>query len=214
MCDDHDLVAAVDQLRRQLVDVTFDSSRLREEEVADHGDIVRHLDEGETRCFTFDIVNASTDQDDLSKDCYNMCYCLVVKATERTSASSLRPLKGLAKCGAVDIADGHHIRQTTLTKAVKQFCHEVFECECTFDVNGGRMLRLYLERHGQCLASTRGIYHRQARVKRLPKMVSARKESVTRKTPNKARIKRIRSAGSKVLRNQFSPSKMFLAQSR
>ena len=68
MCDYHYLVAAVDQLRRQLVDVTFDSSRLREEEVTDHGDVVRHLDESDTCCFVFDIVNASIKQDDYSKD--------------------------------------------------------------------------------------------------------------------------------------------------
>ena len=42
MGDDDDLVASVNELLRQLVDVTFDSSGLREEEVADHGDVVRH----------------------------------------------------------------------------------------------------------------------------------------------------------------------------
>ena len=41
--DDHDLVASVNELGRELVDMTFDSSRLGEEEVADHCDIVRHL---------------------------------------------------------------------------------------------------------------------------------------------------------------------------
>lgn len=44
MGDDDDLMAAVDQFGGQLVNVTFDSAWLREEEVADHGDIVRHLD--------------------------------------------------------------------------------------------------------------------------------------------------------------------------
>ncbi len=42
MGDDYDLVAAVDELGRQLVDVAFDSSGLWEEEVADHGNVVRH----------------------------------------------------------------------------------------------------------------------------------------------------------------------------
>lgn len=41
--DDH-FVAAVDQLCGQLVDVTLNSSWLREKEVADHGDVIRHLD--------------------------------------------------------------------------------------------------------------------------------------------------------------------------
>ncbi len=39
--DNNDLVASVDQLRRELVDVAFDSSGLRVEEIAHHGDIVR-----------------------------------------------------------------------------------------------------------------------------------------------------------------------------
>lgn len=39
--DDDDLVPAVDELARELVDVRLDAPRLREEEVADHGDVVR-----------------------------------------------------------------------------------------------------------------------------------------------------------------------------
>lgn len=39
--DDDDLVAAVNQLAGELIDVGFDASRLREEKVADHGDVVR-----------------------------------------------------------------------------------------------------------------------------------------------------------------------------
>jgi len=39
--DDDDLVAPVHELRRQLVDVTLDTSWLREEEVANHGNVVR-----------------------------------------------------------------------------------------------------------------------------------------------------------------------------
>lgn len=42
MRDDDDLVPAVNELLRQLVDVTLDAARLREEEVADHGNVVRH----------------------------------------------------------------------------------------------------------------------------------------------------------------------------
>lgn len=38
--DDDDLVPAVDELARDLVDVRLSPSRLREEEVADHGDVV------------------------------------------------------------------------------------------------------------------------------------------------------------------------------
>lgn len=41
MGDDDDLVAAVDELARELVDVRLDASGLREEKVADHGDVVR-----------------------------------------------------------------------------------------------------------------------------------------------------------------------------
>jgi hypothetical protein len=40
--DNYDLVASVDELRGELVDVAFDSSWLGEEEVADHRNIVRH----------------------------------------------------------------------------------------------------------------------------------------------------------------------------
>ena len=40
---DDNLMATVDKFGGELVDMTFDSSRLGEEEVADHGDAVRHL---------------------------------------------------------------------------------------------------------------------------------------------------------------------------
>lgn len=40
MCDDDDFVSAVYELAGELVDVGFDASWLREEEVADHGDVV------------------------------------------------------------------------------------------------------------------------------------------------------------------------------
>lgn len=39
---DYNLVSAINELRRKLVDVTFNASWLGEEEVADHGNIVRH----------------------------------------------------------------------------------------------------------------------------------------------------------------------------
>jgi hypothetical protein len=42
MSDDYDFVASINELRRQLVDVRFDSSGLREEEVADHRNVIRH----------------------------------------------------------------------------------------------------------------------------------------------------------------------------
>lgn len=41
MSYDDDFVATVDKLRSELVNVRFDASWLREEKVADHGDIVR-----------------------------------------------------------------------------------------------------------------------------------------------------------------------------
>ena len=43
MCDDDDLVTSIDQLGGKLVDVRFDSPGLGEEEVADHGNVVRHF---------------------------------------------------------------------------------------------------------------------------------------------------------------------------
>jgi len=42
MSDYYNFVSAVDELRRKLIDMTFDTSRLREEEIADHGNVVRH----------------------------------------------------------------------------------------------------------------------------------------------------------------------------
>lgn len=44
MCDDDDLMAAIDELGGELIDVAFNAAGLGEEEVADHGDVVRHLD--------------------------------------------------------------------------------------------------------------------------------------------------------------------------
>lgn len=41
--DDDDFVAAVDEFGGELVDVGFDAAGLGEEEVADHGDVVRHF---------------------------------------------------------------------------------------------------------------------------------------------------------------------------
>lgn len=43
MGDYNHLVASIDELCRELVDVTFNSSKLWKEEVADHGNVVRHL---------------------------------------------------------------------------------------------------------------------------------------------------------------------------
>ena len=42
MGDDDDLVAAIDELGRELIDVAFNAAGLGEEEVADHGDVVGH----------------------------------------------------------------------------------------------------------------------------------------------------------------------------
>lgn len=44
MRDDYHFVTSIDQFGRELVDVTFNSSWLGEEEVTDHSDVVRHLD--------------------------------------------------------------------------------------------------------------------------------------------------------------------------
>lgn len=41
--DDDDFVATVDELGRELVDVAFNAAGLGEEEVTDHGYVVRHL---------------------------------------------------------------------------------------------------------------------------------------------------------------------------
>ena len=43
MSDNDNFMTTVDELCGQLVDVAFDSSWLREEEVADHSNVVRHL---------------------------------------------------------------------------------------------------------------------------------------------------------------------------
>jgi hypothetical protein len=45
VCNYYNLMAAIDELGRELVDVTFNAAGLGEKEVADHGDVVRHLDE-------------------------------------------------------------------------------------------------------------------------------------------------------------------------
>ncbi len=45
VCYYYNLVASIDQFRRELVNVTFDSARLGEEEVADHGNVVRHAEQ-------------------------------------------------------------------------------------------------------------------------------------------------------------------------
>ena len=42
--DNDDLVATIDEFGRELIDVTLDPPRLREEEVAHHGDIIRHVE--------------------------------------------------------------------------------------------------------------------------------------------------------------------------
>lgn len=44
MGNDDDFMASIDQLGRELIDMAFDASWLRKEEVANHGDVVRHLD--------------------------------------------------------------------------------------------------------------------------------------------------------------------------
>lgn len=42
---DDDFVTAVDEFRGELVDMGFNATGLREEEIADHGDVVGHLDD-------------------------------------------------------------------------------------------------------------------------------------------------------------------------
>jgi hypothetical protein len=44
--DDYNFVSAVDEFRRELVDMTFDSPRLGEEEITDHSNVVRHSEIG------------------------------------------------------------------------------------------------------------------------------------------------------------------------
>ena len=43
VCNDYYLVATINELRRELVDMAFDASWLGKEEVADHSNVVRHL---------------------------------------------------------------------------------------------------------------------------------------------------------------------------
>ena len=43
----HHLMTAIDQLCRELIYVTFNPSRLGEEEIADHSNVVRHVDGSE-----------------------------------------------------------------------------------------------------------------------------------------------------------------------
>lgn len=47
MCDDDDFVSSIYEFAGELVDVRFDASWLREEEVADHGDVVRSTRHGQ-----------------------------------------------------------------------------------------------------------------------------------------------------------------------
>ena len=44
VCNNNYLVTTVNELRRELVDMAFDTSWLGKEEVADHRNIVRHLE--------------------------------------------------------------------------------------------------------------------------------------------------------------------------
>lgn len=46
MGDNDDFVAKVDEFGAELVDVRFDAAGLREEEIGDHGDVVRHFRRG------------------------------------------------------------------------------------------------------------------------------------------------------------------------
>jgi hypothetical protein len=39
----YDLMSAINELCRKLIDVTFDTSRCRKKEVADHSNVVRHV---------------------------------------------------------------------------------------------------------------------------------------------------------------------------
>jgi len=45
MCYNDDFVTAIDELGRELIDVAFNAAGLGKKEVADHGDMVRHLDQ-------------------------------------------------------------------------------------------------------------------------------------------------------------------------
>ena len=46
----NNFVSSIDELGGELVDMAFDSARLRKEEIADHGDIVWHGDRSERPC--------------------------------------------------------------------------------------------------------------------------------------------------------------------
>ena len=44
MCDYDDFMAAIDELGRELIDMAFNATGLGKKEVADHGDVVRHVE--------------------------------------------------------------------------------------------------------------------------------------------------------------------------
>ena len=50
MCYDYNFVSSINEFGGELVDVAFDSSRLGKEEIADHGNIVRHCGRLRTFC--------------------------------------------------------------------------------------------------------------------------------------------------------------------
>ena len=68
--DYHHLMASIDKLGGKLVDMAFDSAGLREEEIADHGDIVWHLG---SSILSFTIVNEAFSSSIASKTTPKPC---------------------------------------------------------------------------------------------------------------------------------------------
>ena len=83
VCYNYDFVASIDEFSGELVDVTFYSSWLGKEEIADHGDIVRHFGNREATCLAAKLEIRVEDADS-SLDVKSIGFeSLVVNATSR-----------------------------------------------------------------------------------------------------------------------------------
>jgi len=67
VCNDDYLMAAIDELGGELVDMAFDATWLGKEEVADHGDVVRHLERPEFGCLNNKHIMSPLNTQDIQK---------------------------------------------------------------------------------------------------------------------------------------------------
>jgi hypothetical protein len=67
MRNDDYLMAAIDELGGELVDVAFNAAGLGKEEVADHGDVVRHLERPEFGCLNNKHIMSPRNTQDIQK---------------------------------------------------------------------------------------------------------------------------------------------------